>query len=63
MPSVNKRGDTFRIMVSLGYDLKGRQIRKTTTFKPPEGVTPGKAELMNCSICCSNLAEQEKLIG
>ena len=44
MPSVNKRGDTFRIMVSLGYNLKGRQIRKTTTFKPPEGVTPGKAE-------------------
>ena len=44
MPSVNKRGDTFRIMVSLGYNLKGRQIRKTTTFTPPEGVTPGKAE-------------------
>lgn len=44
MPSINKRGGTFRIMVSLGYDLKGRQIRKTTTFKPPEGVTPGKAE-------------------
>jgi len=44
MPSVKKRGDTFRIMVSLGYDMKGRQIRKTTTFKSPEGVTPGKAE-------------------
>ena len=44
MPSVKKRGDTFRIMVSLGYDMKGRQIRKTTTFKAPEGVTPGKAE-------------------
>lgn len=44
MASVTKRGDTFRIMVSLGYDMKGRQIRKTTTFKPPEGVTPGKAE-------------------
>ena len=44
MPSVHKRGDTFRIMVSLGYDMKGRQIRKTTTFKPPENVTPGKAE-------------------
>ena len=41
MPSVKKRGDTFRIMVSLGYDMKGRQIRKTTTFKAPENVTPG----------------------
>ena len=44
MPSIKKRGDTFRIMVSLGYDMKGRQIRKTTTFKAPESVTPGKAE-------------------
>lgn len=44
MPSVKKRGDSFRIMVSLGYGMDGRQIRKTTTYTPPEGVTPGKAE-------------------
>ena len=44
MPSIKKRGDTFRIMVSLGYDIKGRQIRKNTTFKPPLGVAPGKAD-------------------
>lgn len=44
MPSINKRGDTFRIMVSLGYGMDGRQIRKTTTYKPPAGVTEGKAE-------------------
>ena len=44
MPSVKRRGDTFRIMVSLGYGMDGRQIRKTTTYTPPEGVTPGKAE-------------------
>ena len=44
MPSVIKRGDTFRIMVSLGYDMDGRQIRKTTTYTPPPDVTPGKAE-------------------
>ncbi|MDR1703525.1 MAG: tyrosine-type recombinase/integrase, partial [Clostridiales bacterium] len=43
MPSVTKRGDTYRIMVSLGYGMDGRQIRKTTTFTPPEGVTEGKA--------------------
>lgn len=44
MPSISKRGNSFRIAVSLGYGADGRQIRKTTTFTPPEGVTPGKAE-------------------
>jgi integrase len=44
MPSVKKRGDTYRIMVSQGYDIYGKQIRKTTSYKPPEGVTEGKAE-------------------
>lgn len=44
MPSVKKRGKTFRIMVSMGYDMNGKQIRKTTTFTPPYGVTDGKAE-------------------
>ncbi len=43
MASIKKRGDSFRIMVSLGYGMDGRQIRKTTTYKPPEGVTEGKA--------------------
>ena len=43
MPSISKRGDTFRIMCSLGYGMDGRQIRKTTTFTPPPGVTEGKA--------------------
>jgi len=44
MPSITKRGKTFRIMVSMGYDMDGKQIRKTTTFTPPDGVTEGKAE-------------------
>ena len=39
MPSVKKRGDTYRIMVSQGYDIYGKQIRKTTSYTPPEGVT------------------------
>ena len=34
MPSITKRGNNYRIMVSLGYDLSGKQIRKTTTFTP-----------------------------
>lgn len=49
MPSIKKRGDTYRIMVSLGYDMEGRQIRKTTIFTPPENVTPGKAEKLAVS--------------
>ena len=44
MPSIKKRGDTYRIMVSQGYDIYGKQIRKTTTFTPPDGVTEGKAD-------------------
>jgi len=42
MASISKRGDTYRIMVSLGYGLDGRQIRKTCTFTPPATVTEGK---------------------
>jgi hypothetical protein len=44
LPSISKRGNSYRIAVSMGYGADGRQIRKTTTFTPPEGVTPGKAE-------------------
>lgn len=44
MATITKRGDTFRIKVSLGYDTEHKQIIKSTTFKPPQGVTPNKAE-------------------
>lgn len=44
MPSIKKRGKSFCIMVSMNYDMAGKQIRKTTTFTPPDGVTEGKAE-------------------
>lgn len=39
MPTIQKRGDTYRITVSAGYDAKGRQIRKSTTWKPAPGMT------------------------
>ena len=42
MASLTKRGDSYKIMVSLGYDIHGKQIRKTTTFTPPPNVTEGK---------------------
>lgn len=44
MATITKRGETFRIKVSLGYDANGKQIVKSTTFTPPLGVTPKKAE-------------------
>ena len=44
MASIRKRGDTFTITAYMGYDKEGRQVKKTTTFRPPEGVTAGKAE-------------------
>ena len=44
MASIRKRGDTFTITAYMGYDVEGRQIKKTTTYRPPDGVTAGKAE-------------------
>lgn len=44
MATITKRGETFRIKVSLGYDANGKQIVKSTTFVPPAGATPRKAE-------------------
>lgn len=44
MATINKRGDTFRIRVSVGYDIYGKQIIKSTTYTPPEKVAPKKAE-------------------
>ena len=39
MASITKRGNTYTIRVSLGYDGKGRQLQKFKTWKPPEGMT------------------------
>ncbi len=44
MATVKKRGDSYRFTVSCGYDINGKQIRKTTTWTPPEGMTAQKAE-------------------
>ena len=34
MPTIRKRGETYTISVSVGYDKNGKQIRKNTTFRP-----------------------------
>lgn len=44
MASVTKRGDAYRIRVSCGYDVSGRQIMKSTTWKPAPGLTERQIE-------------------
>ncbi len=39
MPTIQKRGDTYRIRVSAGYDAAGKQIMRSTTWKPAPGMT------------------------
>ena len=39
MATIEKRGETYRITVSAGYDLNGKQIRYKKTWKPDEGMT------------------------
>lgn len=57
-----RRGNSYRFTVALGMDSKGKQIRKTSTWKPPEGLTPKKAdklakeEYINFKNRCNGLA-------
>ena len=44
MATTQKRGDGYRITVSCGYDLSGKQIRRTTTWKPEPGMTARQIE-------------------
>ena len=44
MANITKRRNTFRIRVFVGYDMNGKQLVKSTTYTPPDGVTPKKAE-------------------
>lgn len=40
MATAVKRGDSYKITASCGYDISGKQIRKHTTWTPPVGMTP-----------------------
>lgn len=44
MANIRKRGNTYQIRVSCGYDTKGEQIMQTMTWKPPEGMTQKQVE-------------------
>ena len=39
MATITKRGDTYRIRTSCGYDVNGKQVIKSMTFKPQPGMS------------------------
>lgn len=44
MANIIKRGNTYQIRVSCGYDTQGNQVMQTTTWKPETGMTPRQIE-------------------
>ena len=44
MATIRKRGNTYQIRVSCGYDANGNQVVQTMTWRPPEGMTEKQAE-------------------
>ncbi len=44
MASATKRGNSYRLRVSLGYDTKGEQIQKLRTWTPDPGMTEAKIQ-------------------
>jgi len=44
MANIEKRGTAFRIVVSCGYNTSGKQIKRYSTYNPPEGITQKQLE-------------------
>ena len=45
MASIRKRGNSYLIVVSMGYDYEGNRIKPVQkTVKPPQGLTPKQTE-------------------
>lgn len=44
MATIEKRGNSYLIRCSSGYDITGKQIRKSMTWKIPDGMSAAKAE-------------------
>jgi len=44
MASILKRKNSYMIMVSTGYDVNEKQLRKTMHWKPEEGMTEKQIE-------------------
>ena len=45
MATTRKRGDSYQIRVSCGYDTSGNQVVQTMSWKPAEGMT--QKQIMN----------------
>lgn len=44
MATIQKRGDTYRIRVSAGYDAQGKQVVRSMTWRPSPGMTERQKE-------------------
>lgn len=44
MATIQKRGDSYKITVSCGYQPDGTQVRRTTTWTPQPAMTPRQIE-------------------
>ena len=45
MASIRKRGSSYLIVVSMGYDYQGKRLKsQQKTVKPPDGLTPKQTE-------------------
>lgn len=44
MATIRKRGDSYQIRVSCGYDMNNRQVIRTKSWKPTDGMTAKQIE-------------------
>jgi hypothetical protein len=44
MATITKRGNTYRIRQSCGYGVDGKQVVRSTTYKPRDGMTDKQIE-------------------
>ena len=44
MASIEKRGNKYKIVVSCGYDINNKQIKKSMTWEPSPDMTPKQIE-------------------
>ena len=44
MSTIEKRGDSYRIVVSCGFDVNGKRIKRSMTWKPDRAYTPKQLE-------------------
>mgnify|MGYP005763561093 CR=1 FL=1 len=42
MATIRKRGESYQIRVSCGYNSQGKQVTRSTTWKPAPGMTPSQ---------------------